>query len=138
MKKDDSKGFSEVEREALKDLILERRSEKNDESAVLEKIAAMAEPDKSIAKKIHEIVKENAPELTAKTWYGMPAYANKDGKVVCFFKAASKYKQRYCDFGFLETATLDEGNMWPDSFAIKQLTDSEEKQIAELVKKAVR
>ncbi len=136
-KKDDPKGFSEGERDALKDLILERRSEKNDESTVLAKIAEMPEPDKSMAQRIHEIVKENAPELSAKTWYGMPAYANKDGKVICFFKTASKYKQRYSDLGFLETANLDEGNMWPDTFAINKLTAAEEKKIAELVKKAV-
>ncbi len=134
----DNKNFSEEERAAMKERILELRADKKDgEGAVLAKIAEMPEPDKTMAARIHEIVKENAPNLSPKTWYGMPAYANKDGKVICYFKTASKYKQRYSDFGFLETANLDEGNMWPDTFAITKLTDSEEKKIAELVKKAV-
>lgn len=137
--KDNSQIFSDDEREALKELVQERRSagKVDGEKAVMEKIAAMPEPDRSMAKRVHEIVRENAPNLTPRTWYGMPAYTNKDGKVICFFKTASKYKQRYSDFGFLESANLDEGNMWPDSFAITKLTPAEEKRIAELVRKAV-
>ncbi len=130
--------FSDEELAALRELTKERRAGKTDgEEAVFAKIAEMPDSEKAMAKRIHEIVKENAPDLSPKTWYGMPAYANKDGKVICYFKTASKYKQRYCDFGFLETANLDEGNMWPDTFAITKLTATEEAKIAELVKKAV-
>jgi len=107
------------------------------EKAVLAKIAEMPEPDRAMAKRLHALVKENAPTLLPKTWYGMPAYANKDGKVVCFFKSADKFKSRYATFGFEEAANLDEGNMWLTSFALKKLTPAEEAKIAMLVAKAV-
>jgi len=97
----------------------------------------MPEPDRAMAKRIHEIVTENAPELMPKTWYGMPAYANADGKVICFFQAASKFNVRYATFGFQHDANLDEGNMWAASFALIKLTSAEEKKIVALVKKAV-
>jgi uncharacterized protein YdhG (YjbR/CyaY superfamily) len=106
------------------------------EQALLEKVAEMPEPDRSMAERIHEIVTASAPELMPKTWYGMPAYA-RDGKVVCFFQAASKFEARYATFGFNDTANLDDGAMWPTSFAVKELTPAGEKKISELVKKAV-
>ncbi len=138
------KGFSDEERSAMKEraleLAAEARMSKNKaegEKAVLVAIAKMPETDRSMAKRIHEIVKATAPNLFPKTWYGMPAYANKDGKVVCFFQAASKFKYRYATLGFQEDAHLDEGAMWPTSFAITKVTPAEEAKIAALVKKAV-
>jgi uncharacterized protein YdhG (YjbR/CyaY superfamily) len=107
------------------------------EKAALEKIAEMSEPDRSIAKRIHEIIKDNAPALLAKTWYGMPAYANQDGKVVCFFQTGQKFGSRYATFGFQDAANLDDGNMWATSFALLKLTSADEKKIIALVKKAV-
>jgi uncharacterized protein YdhG (YjbR/CyaY superfamily) len=107
------------------------------ESAVLEKIAAMPEPDRAMAERIHALVKAKAPALSPKLWYGMPAYANEDGKVVCFFQSASKFDARYATFGFDEAANLDEGAMWPTSFALKELTAAEEARLVTLVKKAV-
>jgi uncharacterized protein YdhG (YjbR/CyaY superfamily) len=136
-----AKGLTAEERAALKERIKEEKAEREGkmaESAALEAIAAMPEPDRSMAKRIHEIVKASAPTLSPKTWYGMPAYANKDGKVVCFFTAASKFNSRYATFGFNDDANLDEGAMWPASFALKELTAAEEAKIAALVKKAVR
>ncbi|HEY4694675.1 MAG TPA: DUF1801 domain-containing protein [Candidatus Nanoarchaeia archaeon] len=131
------KGFTDEERDAMKERILELRADKADEeSAVLAKIEAMPEPDRTMGKRLHAIIKANAPELSPKTWYGMPAYA-KDGKVVCFFQSAHKFKYRYASFGFNDTANLDEGAMWPVAFALKELTDSEEAKIGALVKKAV-
>ena len=106
------------------------------EGDVLAKIAEMEEPDRVMAERIHAIVKTNAPSLSPRTWYGMPAYA-KDGKVVCFFRDARKFKERYATFGFNETANLDEGAMWPVAFALKRLTAAEEARISALVKKAV-
>jgi uncharacterized protein YdhG (YjbR/CyaY superfamily) len=106
------------------------------ESAVLGVIAEMPEQDRSIAERIHEIIRANAPVLSPRTWYGMPAYA-KDGEVVCFFQSAQKFKTRYATFGFQHGATLDEGNMWPVAFAVKKLTAAEEARIVSLVKKAV-
>jgi uncharacterized protein YdhG (YjbR/CyaY superfamily) len=103
--------------------------------AVLGKIAEMPEPDRAMAERLHAIVKASAPSLSPKTWYGMPAYA-KDGKVVCFFQSAAKFKARYATFGFSDKANLDNGNMWPTYFALKELTSAEEKKIAGLVKKA--
>jgi uncharacterized protein YdhG (YjbR/CyaY superfamily) len=135
-----SKGLTAEERAALKERIKEEKAEregKAGESSVLAKIAEMPEPDRSMAKRIHEIVKASAPSLSPKTWYGMPAYANKDGKVVCFFTAASKFNSRYATFGFNDDANLDEGAMWPASFALKELTAAAEQKIAALVKKAV-
>lgn len=139
MNKKPSKGFSDFEREAMKERVLELKADKADgEKLLLAKIALMPEPDKSMAKKVHELVTKTAPELKPKTWYGMPAYANKSDKVICFFQSGAKYKVRYCTLGFNDASNLDEGSMWPTSFALKKLTPLEEKQIAELVKKAVR
>jgi uncharacterized protein YdhG (YjbR/CyaY superfamily) len=139
-----SNGFSDEEREAMKnrakELAAEARMSKNKvegEKMVLEAIAKMPEPDKSLAKRIHDLVTKTAPDLFPKTWYGMPAYATKEGKVVCFFQAASKFKYRYATLGFQEDAHLDEGNMWPVSFAITKLTSTEEVKIVSLVKKAI-
>ena len=107
------------------------------ENAVLAKIAEMPEPDRAMAERIHALIQANAPVLSPKLWYGMPAYANEDGKVVCFFQSAHKFKVRYATFGFDEAANLDEGAMWPTSFALKELTAAEEARIVALVKKAV-
>jgi uncharacterized protein YdhG (YjbR/CyaY superfamily) len=135
-----AKGLTAEERAALKERLKEEKAEregKASENDVLAKIAEMPEPDRSMATRIHEIVKASAPSLSPKTWYGMPAYANKDGKVVCFFTAAAKFNERYATFGFNAAANLDEGGMWPTSFALKELTAFEEAKIAALVKKAV-
>ena len=134
-----SKGLTAEERAALKERIKEEKAEsegKAAESDVLAKIAEMPEPDRSMATRLHEIIKASAPSLSPKTWYGMPAYA-RDGKVVCFFTAASKFNSRYATFGFNDMANLDEGAMWPTSFALKELTATEEARISALVKKAV-
>jgi len=138
-------GFTDEERAAMKERALELQAEmkagKNraaGEKALLDKLVEMPKADRVIGERIHEIVKVNAPELMPKTWYGMPAYANKEGKVVCFFQCAAKFKARYATFGFSDIANLDEGNMWPTSFALKKLTAAEEKKIEKLVKKAVR
>jgi len=134
-----SKGFTDDERAAMKERAreLKAEAEKADgESALLAKIAEMSGPDRAMAKGVHAIIKASAPALSPKTWYGMPAYA-KDGKVVCFFQSAKKFKSRYATFGFSDEANLDEGAMWPTSFALKQLTATEEAKIAALVKKAV-
>jgi len=135
-----SNGFTAEEKAAMKEAIKERKaaaSKEEAEKAVLEKIAEMKGSDHTMSKRIHEIVKASAPGLSPKTWYGMPAYANEDGKVVCFFQAASKFNARYATFGFNDTANLDEGAMWPTSFALKELTAAAEKKIEALVKKAV-
>jgi len=135
-----SKGFSDEEKAAAKARIqeLKAEAEKADgESAVLAAIAAMKEPDRSMAKRIHAIIKASAPTLSAKTWYGMPAYANKDGKVVCFYQSAEKFKTRYATLGFSDAANLDEGAMFPNYFALKELTATAEARISALVKKAV-
>src|SRR5687767_3485191 len=134
------KGLTAEERAALKETVQERKAAargENDEKALLAKIAQMPGPDRAMAKRLHELVKASAPTLSPKTWYGMPAYANKDGKVVCFFTPASKFKSRYATFGFNDDANLDEGAMWPTSFAITQLTAADEARIGALVKKAV-
>ncbi len=135
-----STGFSDEEKAAMKALIKERKasaSKAEAESAVLAAIAEMKEPDRAMAKRLHALIKASAPALSPKTWYGMPAYANKDGKVICFFQAASKFNVRYATFGFQPDANLDDGNMWPTSFALKELTAAEEARISALVKKAV-
>ena len=136
-----SKGLLSAEEvAAMKETLKERKAAGNkaeEERAALAAIAAMPEPDRSMAKRIHAIIKENAPGLSAKTWYGMPAYANNDGKVVCFFQTGQKFKARYCTLGFQDSAHLDEGVMWPTSFALKGLTPADEAKIAALVKKAV-
>jgi uncharacterized protein YdhG (YjbR/CyaY superfamily) len=134
------KGLSAEEIAAMKETLKERKmaaSKEEAEKAVLEKIAEMKGSDHAMAKRIHEIVKASAPSLMPKTWYGMPAYVNADGKVVCFFQAASKFNARYATFGFNDSATLDEGAMWPVAFALKELTATDEARIAALVKKAV-
>ncbi|HET8651830.1 MAG TPA: DUF1801 domain-containing protein [Gaiellaceae bacterium] len=137
-----AKGFTDEERAAMKERVQELKAEaranKNKadgESDVLAKISEMPEPDRAMAKRLHAIVKASAPALSPKTWYGMPAYA-KDGKVVCYFQSADKFKSRYATFGFNDTANLDEGAMWPTSFALKELTATEEARISALVKKA--
>ena len=138
-----SQGFTDEEKAAMKErakeLKAEARANKNKaegESDVLAKIAEMQEPDRGMAERLHAIVKASAPTLSPKTWYGMPAYA-KDGKVVCFFQSAQKFNARYATLGFNDTAHLDEGAMWPTSFALKELTATEEAIISALVKKAV-
>jgi uncharacterized protein YdhG (YjbR/CyaY superfamily) len=140
-----SRGFTDEERAAMKERAQELRAEARatkdraaGEKAVLEKIAEMPEPDRAMAERLHAIIKASAPVLSPRTWYGMPAYANEDGKVVCFFTPASKFKERYATFGFNADAKLDEGAMWPTSFALKELTATEEAKITRLVKKAVK
>jgi uncharacterized protein YdhG (YjbR/CyaY superfamily) len=140
---DTSTGFSDEERAAMKERAKElraaARAEKNraqGESAVLAKIAEMTEPDRTMAERLHALITATAPDLWPRTWYGMPAYA-KDGKVVCFFQSAEKFKSRYSTFGFSDEANLDEGAMWPTSFALKELSPAEEAEIAALVKKAL-
>jgi uncharacterized protein YdhG (YjbR/CyaY superfamily) len=139
-----AKGFTDEERAAMKErakeLKAEERANKNKaagESDLLAKIAEMPGPDRAMAERLHAIIKASAPALSPKTWYGMPAYADKDGKVVCFFTPASKFNTRYATLGFNDTANLDEGAMWPTSFALKELTATEEARISALVKKAV-
>ena len=135
-----TKAFSDEERAAMKERAKELKAEafgQAGEKAVLAKIAEMPEPDRSLAKKIHSIIKTSAPTLMPKTWYGMPAYANRDDKIVCFFQSADKFKYRYATLGFNEAAKLDEGAMWPTSFAITKLTAVEEAKITAIVKKAV-
>jgi len=136
-----STGLSAEEKAAMRETLKERKMAANKEAmekALHEKIDEMAEPDRVLAKQIHAIVTSAAPELTPKTWYGMPAYANADGKVICFFQAGSKFGARYATFGFQPDAKLDKGNMWETSFAVIKLTSAEEKKIATLVKKAVK
>jgi uncharacterized protein YdhG (YjbR/CyaY superfamily) len=135
-----SRGFTADERAAMKERARELKAEANKadgESALLAKIAEMKGSDRTMAKRLHEIVKASAPGLSPKTWYGMPAYANEDGKVVCFFRSAQKFKDRYATFGFNDAANLDEGAMWPTTFALTKLTAADEAKIAALVKKAV-
>jgi uncharacterized protein YdhG (YjbR/CyaY superfamily) len=138
-----SKGFTDEERAAMKERAQELKAEARankkkaeGESDVLAKIAEMPEPDRAMGKRLHEIIKASAPALSPKTWYGMPAYA-KDGKVVCFFQSAQKFNSRYATFSFSDEANLDEGAMWPTSFALKELTATEEAKISALVKRAV-
>jgi uncharacterized protein YdhG (YjbR/CyaY superfamily) len=136
-----SEGFTAEERAAMRERAKELKAEEqkaNGERAVLAKIAEMQGPDRAMAERLHEIVKASAPALSPKTWYGMPAYAKEDGKVVCFFQSAKKFKSRYATLGFSDEANLDdEGAMWPTSFALKELTDTEEAKIGALVKRAV-
>src|SRR5829696_4043631 len=124
-----SEGFTAEERAAMKERAKEQKAEAqkaNGERAVLAKIAEMEGQDRAMAERLHEIVKVSAPELSPKTWYGMPAYANKDGKVVCHFQSAQKFNTRYATFGFSDQANLDEGAMWPTAFALKELSAAEE------------
>ncbi len=129
-------GLTKWEIAAMKETLKERNSKANGESAVLAKIAQMYEPDRTMAKRIHQIVRITAPDLIPRTWYGMPAYSKGD-KVVCWFQDAHKFKSRYSTFSFSDKAALDDGNIWPISFALKKLTPAEEAKIAELVKKAM-
>jgi uncharacterized protein YdhG (YjbR/CyaY superfamily) len=134
-----SKGFTDEERDAMRERVRELKAaagKADGETAVLAKIAAMPAPDRAIGKRLHAIVKASAPTLSPKLWYGMPAYA-KNGKVVCFFQSAQKFKTRYATFGFSDEAKLDEGTMWPTAFALKELTAAEEARIGAIVKKAV-
>ncbi|MCA9918992.1 MAG: hypothetical protein KC445_13615 [Anaerolineales bacterium] len=138
-------GFTEEERAAMKERAKEmkaesraKKSKADGEKDLLEKVAEMPETDRIMATRLHEIMKANAPDLFPKTWYGMPAYANKDGKVVCFFQSAAKFNARYATLGFQDTANLDDGNMWPTSFALKALTEAEEARIVALVQQAVK
>ncbi len=135
-----SKGFTDEERAAMRERAREQKAEArkaDGERAVLAKIAEMQGPDRAMAERLHEIVKASAPDLSPRTWYGMPAYANKDGKVVCHFQSAQKFNTRYATFSFSDAANLDEGAMWPTSFALKELTAAEEARIGALVKRAV-
>ena len=136
-----AKGFTAEERAAMRERARELKAAANKEEAerdVLAKIADMPKADRVLAERIHEIVKATAPSLSPKTWYGMPAYATDDGKIVCFFKSADKFKSRYATLGFEEAAKLDDGAMWPTSFALKKLSAKDEAKIAALVKKAIR
>lgn len=139
-----NEGFSDEEKAAMKaraqELKAEARTNKNKEEgekAVFAAIAQMDETDRTIASRLHELIQESAPDLMPKTWYGMPAYANKEGKVICFYQAASKFNVRYATLGFQHDANLDDGNMWPTGFALTKLTTTEEARIVVLVKKAV-
>ena len=140
-----AKGFTAEERAAMKEYARERRAEArgerssraDGERAVLEAIAAMPEPDRAMGQRLHAIITASAPGLSPKTWYGMPAYANEDGKVVCFFQGAYKFKARYATVGFSDVARLDDGAVWPTAFALPQLTPAAEARIVALVKKAV-
>jgi hypothetical protein len=141
--KKQSKGFTDEERAAMKARAKEMKTEERasldraaGEKDVLEKIAEMAEPDRAMAGRLHEIILTTAPDLSPKTWYGMPAYA-RDGKIVCFFQTAQKFNTRYATLGFNDSAHLDDGNMWPTAYALMDLTPAEEEQISALVKKAV-
>jgi uncharacterized protein YdhG (YjbR/CyaY superfamily) len=130
-------GFTAEEKAAMRARAKELKATEDGETAVQEALAKMTPKDRALGKRIHAIVRESAPDLTPKTWYGMPAYANRDGKVVVFFRDAAKFKERYAMLGFNDTANLDSGNMWPVAFALTELTAADEKKIATLVKKAV-
>ena len=130
-------GFSAEEKAAMRARARELKSAADGESAVQEALAKMSASDRALGKRIHALVKKSAPDLSPKTWYGMPAYANKDGKVVCFFRDAGKFKERYAMLGFNDSANLDQGSMWPIAFALKKLTKADEATIGKLVKKAV-
>jgi uncharacterized protein YdhG (YjbR/CyaY superfamily) len=143
-----STGFTPEERAAMKERSQELKAEArrgtrgkkgkaNGEADVLAKIAEMSKADRTMAKRLHAIIKVTAPDLSPRTWYGMPAYANEDGKIVCFFQSAEKFKSRYATLGFNDSANLDDGAMWPTSFALKELSPAEERTIAALVKDAV-
>jgi uncharacterized protein YdhG (YjbR/CyaY superfamily) len=138
-----NKGFTDEERAAMKERAHELKAEASEdevdgeEASVLAKIAEMQDPDRAMAKRIHAVIKASVPSLSPRLWYGMPAYSNKDGKVICFFQPAQKFKTRYSTLGFSDKANLDEDNMWPNAYALKKLTTTEEARIGELVKKAV-
>lgn len=139
-----STGFSDEERAAMRERAREMKAEAranksraDGESDVLAKIAEMPEPERAMARRLHEIITSSAPALNPKTWYGMPAYANKDGKIVCFYQSAQKFNTRYSTLGFNDTANLDEGNIWPTAYALKALTAAEETKIISLMKRAI-
>ena len=133
----EKEGFTAEEKAAMRARAKELKAAADGESAVREALDAMEPKDRAIGERVHAIVTKTAPELSPKTWYGMPAYANKDGKVVCFFRNASKFKERYAMIGFNDSANLDDGSMWPIAFALKELTKADEARIAKLVKQAV-
>jgi len=135
--KQKSNAFTDEERAAMKERAKELKANKADgEGSVLAKLAEMSEPDRTMGERLHAIIKANAPSLSPKLWYGMPSYATKEGKIVCFFQAAQKFNARYATLGFNDTAKLDEGTLWPVAFALKELTAEDEVRIGELVKKA--
>jgi uncharacterized protein YdhG (YjbR/CyaY superfamily) len=139
-KKKAAEGFTAEEKAAMRERVKELKAAENKAEAeknVLEKIREMPKADRDMAKRLHAIVKKTAPDLSPRTWYGMPAYANDDGKIVCFFQSADKFKARYATLGFSDNANLDSGAMWPTSFALAKLTAKEEAKIVALVKKAV-
>jgi uncharacterized protein YdhG (YjbR/CyaY superfamily) len=129
-------GFSAEEKAAMRARAKELKSKADGESAVVAALAKMSPKDRALGKRIHAIVKDSAPDLSPKTWYGMPAYANRDGKVVCFFRDAGKFKERYAMLGFNDSANLDDGSMWPVAFALKELTAADERKLRALVKRA--
>jgi hypothetical protein len=129
-------GFTAEEKAAMRARAKELKSKADGESAVVAALAKMSQKDRALGKRIHAIVKESAPDLTPKTWYGMPAYANRDGKVVCFFRDAGKFKERYAMLGFNDSANLDDGSMWPVAFALKEFTAADERKLRALVKRA--
>jgi uncharacterized protein YdhG (YjbR/CyaY superfamily) len=131
-------GFTAEEKAAMRARAKEMKSAADGESAVREALATMTQSDRAIGERLHSIVKENAPGLSPRTWYGMPAYANKQGKVVCFFRNAAKFKERYAMIGFNDSANLDDGSMWPVAYALTELTKTDEAKIAKLVERAVR
>jgi uncharacterized protein YdhG (YjbR/CyaY superfamily) len=133
-----NKGFTAEEKAAMRARAKELKAAADGESAIRDALAGMSPADRAIGKRIHELVKEAAPDLVPKTWYGMPAYANRDGKVVVFFRNAEKFKERYSMLGFNDSAALDQGSMWPIAYAIPKLTKADEAKIRALVKKAVR
>jgi len=130
-------GFSAEEKAAMRARARELKAAAEGESAILDALAEMSPKDRALGKRIHAIVTKSAPDLVPKTWYGMPAYANKDGKVVCFFRDAGKFKERYSMFGFNDSANLDKGSMWPIAYALEKLTKADEAKLAKLVKQAV-
>ncbi|HEU5370068.1 MAG TPA: DUF1801 domain-containing protein [Ktedonobacterales bacterium] len=137
-----SKGFTDEERAAMRERVQEQKAhpgagKAGGEADVLAKIAAMSAPDRALAERLHALITASAPALSPKTWYGMPAYANKDGQIVCFFQSAEKFKTRYATLGFSDKAHLDDGALWPTAFALKEWTEAVEAQIAALVKQAV-
>ncbi len=130
-------GFTAEEKAAMKARAKELKAAQDGESAVRESLAKMAPDDRALGERLHELIKGTAPELTPKTWYGMPAYANREGKAVCYFRDAGKFKERYAMLGFNDSANLDDGSMWPIAYALTRLTKSDEKRIAKLVEQAV-
>ena len=130
-------GFSAEEKAAMRARVKELKATEDGEAAVRKALAEMDAPDRKLGERFHAIVRETAPDLVPKTWYGMPAYANKDGKVVCYFRNATKFKERYAIFGFNDSAKLDDGSLWPVVFALTKLTAADEAKIRKLVKKAV-